>query len=105
MKKKEFVELIEMIESFYTARFKNNEVTAVAWWEVLKDYDFELCKKNLIKHVQVSEWPPAISNLIAGHQDTSRVYAGSLVERVETVKPIEEYIEEIEKRTGAKVIE
>lgn len=105
MKKAEFVELITMIESFYPGRFKNDEVTAKNWWEILKDYEFALCKKNLTKHVQVGEWPPAIANLITGHKDSSRPYDQDLVETIEKVKPYEEIIKEIEQRTGRKVID
>jgi hypothetical protein len=53
--------------------------------------------------VQESEWPPAIANLIKGHKDTSRAYNQGLVETIESVKPIEEYIKDIENRTGMKV--
>lgn len=105
MKKAEFVELMTLIDSFYPGRFKNDEHTAKAWWEILKGHEFELCKSNLIKHVETSEWIPSIANLIAEEKDTSRTYSGSVIENINGVKPIEEYIKEIEKRTGWKVSE
>lgn len=105
MKKTELVDLLKTIENFYPGRFKSDDFTAQTWWEVLKDYDIELCKKNLMKHVQVGEWPPSIANLIAGHKDTSRTYSGDLIENIDGVKPIEEYIREIEQRTGRRVID
>lgn len=105
MKKTELVDLLKMIENLYPGRFKCDDFTAQTWWEVLKDHDFEFCRKNLMKHTQVGEWPPAIANLIQGHKDSSRTYNQGLVETIETVKPFEEYIKEIEQRTGRKVID
>lgn len=105
MKKKEFVELISMIESLYPGRFKNDETTASVWWEVLSDHEFDMCRKNLMKHVQESEWPPAIANLTKGHKDSSRVYDQGLVDTIESVRPYEDIIKDIERRTGRKVID
>lgn len=103
MKKPQFVDLMSQIENLYPGRFKFDENTASIWWEILKDHEFEICRKNLVKHVQVSEWPPAIANLIAGHKDESRTYNQGLGETIESVRPFEEIVKDIEKRTGMKV--
>jgi hypothetical protein len=103
VKKAEYVELITMIESFFPGRFKNDEMTGKTWWEILKEYDFDFCKKNLIKYVQVGEWPPTIANLIAGHKDTSRPYADSLAQTLDKPRNIADTIADIERRTGMKV--
>ena len=104
MKKAEFVELISMIESFFPGRFKNDEMTGKAWWEVLKEYEFEFCKRNLTKYVQVGEWPPTIANLVAGHKDVSRPSSGRLVDNLDNKQTPEQIIADIERRTGKKVI-
>lgn len=103
MKKTEMVELLKKIENFFPGRFKSDDYTASTWWKVLKDHDIKMCEKNLEKHVQVSEWPPAIANLIAGTKDNSRTYSQGLVESIENERTYEEIVKDIEKRTGMKV--
>lgn len=103
MKKPEMIELLTMIENFYPGRFKCDDFTASTWWEVLKEYDFVFCKKNLIKHVQDGEWPPTIANLIKGHRDTSRTYSDQLADNIDRKMTAEEQIADIERRTGMKV--
>jgi hypothetical protein len=104
MKKPELIKLLTMIENFYPGRFKCDDFTAETWWEVLKDYDFDFCMKNLQKHVQVGEWPPAIANLLKGHRDMSRTYSDPLMDNIERKMTPEETIADIERRTGRKVI-
>lgn len=104
MTKAEMITLLEQIESFFPGRFTADEKTASVWWEILKDYDFEHCRRNLIKHVQTSEFPPTIANLIAGSKDISRNYSDDLIEKIENVPEIEEIVAEIERRTGRKVM-
>jgi hypothetical protein len=97
------IDLLTTIENFYPGRFKCDDFTASTWWEVLKEYDFDFCKKNLAKHVQVSEWTPTIANLVAGHRDMSRPSSDRLVDNIDRKMTPEQVIADIERRTGMKV--
>lgn len=104
MNKSEFIELTSLIESYYPGRFRNDERIAKTWWAVLKDHEFTTCQRNLKKHVTVSEFPPTIANLIAGAQDSSRVYAQDLADATQIGPSTEEFIEDLERRTGKRVV-
>jgi hypothetical protein len=103
MKQEQLITLMDMITNYYE-RFTVTEDRFSAWWEILKDYEFELCKKNLIRHASDSAFVPTIADLIKGHRDTSRTYADRLVDNIDKPKDIEEIFADIERRTGMKVV-
>lgn len=104
MNQEKTVELMELITTYFE-RFQVSEQKFNAWYEILKDHEFESCRKNLIKHVKESSFVPTIADITKGSKDVSRNYSGQLVDNINKVKPYEEIVKEIEERTGRKVID
>lgn len=104
MNKPQYIELVSLIESYYPGRFKHDEQTAQNWWRILRDHEFKTCERNLMKHVQKSEFVPTIANLIAGAQDETRAYAQDLETAINSTPSIDDFVKDLERRTGKRVV-
>lgn len=104
MTQEQLAELMGMVNDYYD-RFQVTEAKFSAWWEILKDHEFEFCKKNLVKHAGASAFVPTIADLLKGYRDMSRPYSDRLVDNIDNrPQDIEEVFKDIERRTGMKVV-
>jgi hypothetical protein len=66
MERKEVIEIIKAVETFYQGKFKTDDPKALldAWHGILKDYEFDLIHGHLIDYVKNNRFPPSVSDLL-----------------------------------------
>jgi hypothetical protein len=66
MDRKEAVEVLKAIETFYGNKFKidNPKAELDAWHSILKDYEFDEIMHNLQNYVKTNRFAPSIADII-----------------------------------------
>jgi hypothetical protein len=87
MEKKEVVEIIKNISTYYGGKFKMDDPQGVvnAWFDILKDYEFTEIVENLKNYVKNNHFPPSVADIIKvepakdraipGYEDTKAMMA------------------------------
>lgn len=64
MNREEFSKLAFVIKSSYsTSNILEDEESVSVWYELLKDMDYETCKKAVLRHICTSKFPPTIADI------------------------------------------
>ncbi|MDM5227210.1 replicative helicase loader/inhibitor [Cytobacillus sp. NJ13] len=71
MTKRETYTLLALISVYYN-QFEVNQQKIDYWHEVLKHHEIEDLRLNLLRHVEVSPYPPKISDLVRKSAAVSR---------------------------------
>lgn len=66
MNKKEVMEIIKSVSIYYQNKFKMDDPIATidAWYNILRDYEFEDINANLKEYVKHNHFAPSVSELI-----------------------------------------
>lgn len=114
MNKNQVIDVLETISNVYQNKFKmeNPKKVIEAWFNVLKDYEFDFVMDNLSQYIKSNHFPPSIADLVKEPEkrdraipsiDETREMLRKQKESEEWVAANREQIDEVRKREMAKV--